>query len=190
MSVTSSLSIRFVLRALAAACALSAAACGDDHGHDDCDEEDDGHAHGGPGGCGLQENCTDTVDLVEGLRVTSEDGEFTVEVIAHRPLAIENNELTIAIEDADGEEVADAELEVDVFSVDCLHGGPVAPATVRAGDDDRYLLEPVHAHGGPWDTVIAIEAGGVRDTARLHFCVPGEEHGDGGAPPAQAPHCH
>jgi hypothetical protein len=184
-------SIRFA-RALSIACALSLAGC--DDSNDDCDEEgDEGHTHG-PGGCGLQENCTDTVDLAEGLRAEGEDGVFTVEVVSHDPLAIEDNEIIVAIENADGDPVTDAEVEADVFSVDCMHGGPNPPEQVAANADGNYKLTPTHLHGGPWDTVIKIEAGGESDEARLHFCVPGEDHGDGGTAAAHddhdEPHCH
>jgi hypothetical protein len=180
--------VRWTAQATVIAGALAALGCGDDDTGDEdmCVEESD-HTHG-PGGCGLQENCTDTVDLEEGLRVESEDGAFTVEVLSHEPLSVEDNDIVIAIENADGDRIDDAELDVDVFSVDCMHGGPNAPDAVSAESDGSYVLSPVHAHGGPWDTVIEISAGGETDTARLHFCVPGEEHGDAGA--AEAEHCH
>jgi hypothetical protein len=181
---------RWTARAALIACALLVFGC-DDEGHDhaSCDEEgEQGHDHDS---CGLQSNCTDTVDLEEGLRVESEDGAFTVEVIAHEPLAVSGNEITISIENADGDPVTDAELDVDVFSVDCMHGGPNAADAVSANADGQYDLAPVHAHGGPWDLVIQIDAGDDTDTARLHFCVPGEEHADGGADDDHdEAHCH
>jgi hypothetical protein len=179
-------------RALAIACALSLAGCPDSD--DDCDEAgDEGHSHSGPGGCGLQENCTDTVDLAEGLRAEGEDGVFTVEVVSHDPLSIEDNEIIVAIENANGDPVTDAEVSADVFSVDCMHGGPNPPDEVSANADGNYKFTPTHLHGGPWDTVLTIDAGGETDEVRLHFCVPGEEHGDGGMTAAddhEEPHCH
>jgi len=150
------------------ACVLAAGACKDD-------ESDGDHDHG-ENGCGRQENCDDAVELADGLRVASENDEFTVEVVSHTPLSITDNEWTIAIEDADGNQVTDAELAVDVFSVDCMHPGPDPIAEVSANADGDYELTPVHAHGGPWETVIEIEAGGAEDTARIHLCVPGEDH--------------
>jgi hypothetical protein len=50
---------------------------------------------------------------------------------------------------------------------------------VTANADGNYELSPVHLHGGPWDTVIEIEASGSSDTARIHLCVPGGEHDAG-----------
>jgi YtkA-like protein len=140
-----------------AACALAALACKDDEG-DDHDHGD--HDHGADG-CGNQANCDDTVELADGLRVPSENDEFTVEIVSHTPLSVADNEWTIAIEDADGNAVTDAELSVDVFSVDCMHPGPDPVAHVSANADGEYELAPVHLHGGPWDTVIEIEAGGA-----------------------------
>jgi hypothetical protein len=177
--------------ALSIACALSLAGCEDSH--DDCDEQgDEGHLHNVPGGCGLQENCTDTVDLAVGLRAEGEDSVFTVEVVSFDPLSVEDNEIIVAIETADGDPVTDAQVEGNVFSVDCMHFGPNPPEQVAANADGNYKLTLTHAHGGPWDTVIAIERGGESDEARLHLCVPGEEHGDGGMAEEDepAPHCH
>lgn len=194
MSSRTLVNARWTVRVALIACALLAFGC-DDEGDDDpaCDEEgDEGHSHSTNGGCGLQENCTDTVELEEGLRAESEDGAFTVEVTSHRPLAVSGNEIAIAIENADGDPVTDADLDVDVFSVDCMHGGPMESDAVSANADGEYDLAPVHAHGGPWDLVIAITAGDETDSARLHFCVPGDEHPDGGAADDhdEEPHCH
>lgn len=178
---------RWTARAALIACALLTFGCKEDDPA--CDEAGEaGHSHDT---CGLQANCTDTVDLADGLRVESEGSAFTVEVISHVPLAPTGNEIAIAIENADGEPVADADLDVDVFSVDCMHGGPNPPDAVSANADGQYDLAPVHAHGGPWDLVIQIDAGGETDTARLHFCVPGDEHADAGVDDHDVvPHCH
>jgi hypothetical protein len=163
---------RWTARAALIAGALLTFGC---DGDDACEEED--HSHDT---CGLQANCTDTVELEEGLSVESEDGKFTVAVLSREPLSVEENLIAVAIENADGDRVTDAELEVSVFSVDCMHPGPTPPDAISAEADGSYELTPVHAHGGPWDTVIEIAAGGETDTARLHFCVPGDEHSDAG----------
>lgn len=173
------LAIRYcVTRGLAlGAGALLLAACGDDHHHGDDGHGGDGHAHGSDGGCGDVANCMDTLDLEQGLRVESEDGIFTVEVLSNTPLSVMDNAWTIAIEGDDGDPVTDAELSVDVFSDDCMHGGPMPALDVSATADGEYELAPVHAHGGPWTTVIEIDAGGETDTARIPLCVPGAAHG-------------
>jgi hypothetical protein len=187
MSSSALVDSRWTARAALIACALVAFGCGDDDAEDACGEEEEGHSHAT---CGLQENCTDAVELEEGLRVESEDDKFTVEVLSHEPLSQTENRIVVAIENAAGDRVTDAELDVDVFSVDCMHPGPNPSEAVSAEADGSYELAPVHAHGGPWDTVLEIAAGGETDTARLHFCVPGDEHGDGGAHHDDDDHCH
>lgn len=157
------------------ACVLSLLACGDDHASHDHDHGS--HMHGGDAGCGDVDNCMDTLELADGLRVESESGTFTVEVLSHAPLSVEDNDWTIAIEDESGDPVTDAELLVDVFSEDCMHGGPMPPQEVSATAEGEYELAPVHVHGGPWTTVIEIDAGGETDTVRIPLCVQGAAHG-------------
>jgi hypothetical protein len=165
---------------------LALVACGDDDGgHDAHGAEHDGHMHGPDTTCGRQANCMGTETLAEGLSADGEDGIFSVSVVSHNDLSTLDNEWVIEVTDADGQPVDDAEVTVSTFSVDCGHPGPSAPAMVTANADGNYEVEPDNAHGGPWDTIFEIEAGGEADSVTLHLCVPGDEHEmgvvDGGA---------
>lgn len=135
--------------------------------------------------CGLAANCKDAVDL-DGLKVAGKDGAFSVEVVSHKPLTVADNEFVLRIVDADGNAVTDATLTVDVWSVDCMHGGPNPPETVHAEGDGTYVAHPVHVHGGPWDTIIDVDAGAdtdagaAHDRVTFHLCVTGDDHAHSG----------
>lgn len=156
----------------ALASSLLALGCGDDHLHSEADGGDS-HSHDS---CGLVENCKDTVELTEGLTVTSKQGSFVVKVLEHEPLSIEDNSFVLGIEDDSGAEVKDADVTQDVFSVDCMHGGPLPPQHIGANADGHYEVHPFHEHEGPWNTTLKITKGGVTDTATLSLCVPEGHH--------------
>jgi hypothetical protein len=169
------LRIRGSLALSLAGLVLVAVACGDDgHSHD---HPGDDHVHG-EGGCGEVANCAEagTVELEAGLRVESRNGRFTVEVVAVEELSVLGSAYTVTIEDEDGNPVEDAQLSVDVFSIDCMHRGPDDAASVSADSQGRYALRPVHAHGGPWRTDVSIEAAGTSDEVRIPLCVMGDPH--------------
>ena len=150
----------------------------EDDAHDDSDGQVDEHAHAdaGNGGCGDVANCEGTVDLEEGLAIEGKDGKFTLTVDSHNTLAPEDNEWGVTLTDATGDAVGNATLTVDVWSVDCMHGGPLPPEDVETGADGTAVLQPVTAHGGPWDVIVKVKAGSVTDTITVHLCISGAGH--------------
>lgn len=165
------------VRMLLVLAVLGTSGC-DDHGHDDSDAHVDEHTHadGGNGGCGDVHNCMGTVDLEEGLAIEGKDGEFTLTVDSHSTLAPEDNEWGVALTDSAGNAVGNATLTVDVWSVDCMHGGPLPPDVLTTDADGRATLHPFAAHGGPWDVLVKVKAGSASDTITVHLCIPGAEH--------------
>lgn len=165
------------LTSLATMITLAAAGCGDDaivesHEHDAGDHDaqvDETHSHET---CGLIEHCTDTVDLTDGLEAKSKNGSFLVRVVSHAELGVSDNEITVEVEDDAGALVKGAKVTQDVFSVDCMHGGPLPAKELTTNADGQCELAPVHEHQGPWDTTLAIDAAGVKDSVVFHFCVP------------------
>jgi hypothetical protein len=154
------------------------AGCGDDampeqdHDHDhehDHDALDGGHSHDT---CGLLENCQDTVELKVGLQVASDDGSFTLRVVSHEQLGVHDNAIVVELSDQAGAPLKAAKITQDVFSVDCMHGGPRPPSELTTDGAGRVELMPYHLHGGPWDTTLEIEADGVTERVTLHLCVP------------------
>lgn len=153
---------------------LAALGCGDDAA---TPADGDADQHTGEGACGNVDNCIDTVDLEEGLAVEGEEGNFTLTVNAHSALAPEDNVWGVTLTGASGDPVANAKLTVDVWSVDCMHGGPLEAVFFAAGADGTATLNPVAVHGGPWDVIVKVESGSVSDTITIHLCIPGEGHG-------------
>ena len=121
-------------------------------------------------------NCEDTVDLEEGLAIEGKGGKFTLTVDTHTTLAPEDNEWGVTLTDAAGDPVGDAALTVSTWSVDCMHGGPVAPEKVATSADGSTTVHPVAAHGGPWDVIVEVDAGDDTDTITLHLCIAGAGH--------------
>lgn len=150
----------------------------EDNGHDDVDAHVDEHAHadGGNGGCGDVANCEGTVDLEEGLAIEGKHGKFTLTVDSHNTLAPEDNQWGVTLTDSAGDAVGNATLTVDVWSVDCLHGGPLPPEDIETDADGKALLQPVTAHGGPWDVIVKVKSGSVSDTITVHLCISGDGH--------------
>jgi hypothetical protein len=165
---------------LAIGTVTAAAGCGDDHGHGAAGgggTGDDHHA--GDNACGKVENCMDTVDLEEGLSVDGENGLFTLTIDGHNTLAPKDNEWMVTLSDAAGDPAANVTLTVDVWSVDCMHGGPLPPEKLTTDADGKATLTPVTAHGGPWDVNVEAKSGATTDTIQVHLCIPGEDHSEG-----------
>lgn len=150
----------------------------DDHAHDDSDAHanEHGHADGGNGGCGDVANCEGTIDLEEGLTIEGKNGKFTLTVDSHNTLAPRDNEWAVALTDSAGDPAGNVKLTVDVWSVDCMHGGPLPPEDVETGADGKAVLQPVTAHGGPWDVIVNVKSGSVTDTITVHLCISGASH--------------
>jgi hypothetical protein len=163
--------MRQALSIVALSAVLGAGGCSDDHAHE--------HPS-----CGVQANCTgDEVTPGPGaLAIASDGGSFRA--VFHEAsdfrVAAEGTAVTadwaLMLQDADESPVTDATLTVSTWSVDCLHGGPTADATVTANAEGRYEVQSVYAHGGPWETRILVEAGDVTDMIHVPVCSPGEEH--------------
>ncbi len=150
----------------------------DDHtGHGDHADHAGGDGGGDGGvGCGLQENCIDTVELAEGLEAEGEDGVFSVRLLEHNTLAPMGNEWLVEILDADGNRVQDATVIEDVLSVDCGHGGPDPAQDLSPNEDGTYDVMPTTVHAGPWDVYFTIMDGDDMDEVYFHLCIPGEGH--------------
>lgn len=161
------------------ALALGALGCGDGDsgGHE---AEHNTNHHEGPGACGKVANCMDTVTLAEGLATEGEEGKFTLTVDAHTPLTTDN-EWMVSLTDADGGAVADAKLNADVYSVDCMHGGPNPAEDVTTDAGGKATIHPVSIHGGPWDVIVKVESGSDTDTVTVHLCIPEPTDEDAGA---------
>lgn len=134
---------------------------GEDHMHTDPDAdagmmEEADHDHTT---CGLQENCTDVLELAEGLTVDGHDGNYTVVIKTHTSLGAMGNHWMADILDADGEKVTDVKLVLTTWSVDCMHYGPNPPELVEADENGMYMLMPVTAHGGPWEVRLLVTDG-------------------------------
>lgn len=129
--------------------------------------------------CGLVKNCMGTVDLAKGLSVQSDNKKFTVEVVSASQLMVDGTDFVVKVSDASGTAVKDATIMEDVFSADCMHGGEDPAQKVSANADGNYEIKPNYLHMGPWDSILDITAGSVKDSATLHFCVPdpGEDAG-------------
>jgi hypothetical protein len=173
---------------------LMLALCVSTYGCGDSDDDDDDAASGEGAGdgdgdhgdgdgdapmCGLQDNCTDTVDFEHGLTV---DGDhFSVEIVSGDAPDSTMYSWMVNITDADGNEVDDATVTVSTYSVDCGHGGPADDVEVMANDDGMYHVASHTAHGGPWDTVLEIEAGDDTEVIAIRLCVDAPGHGEDGA---------
>jgi hypothetical protein len=128
--------------------------------------------------CGLIENCVDTLELQEGLEVEGNDGNFSLHVHMHTDLAPSGNEWMIMIENADGDPVANADITADVYSVDCMHGGPNPPEELTTNDMGMVTIMPETLHGGPWDVIVTVDDGTDTDTIVVPLCIEGGSHGE------------
>jgi len=167
--------IRCVLGLGAVSLVLTLAGCSDDHDHDD------GHP-----ACGDTANCVDTVDLADGVEGTSADGVFMATITSQNGLNVDENEWMVRLTDADGDAVEGATVMVQTLSVDCGHPGPCRPTEAMEHMAGMYMIMPVHAHGGPWDTELTVHKDGESDTIVWHFCVDAPGHADE-LPPVMCP---
>lgn len=150
----------------------------DDDDSDDAAETDEAVEHD-HATCGLQENCSDdAAELEPGLKVEGE--HFTVELTEAEWVDVSTDDVhwMAKITDSDGDAVDDATLFVDVFSIDCMHGGHKAGEEVTADDNGMYMLMPPFVHGGPWDLELTVTRGEVKEELKVEFCVPKGEGDD------------
>ena len=142
-----------------------------------CKDDDDEHDHDVPehdhATCGLQENCAaDALTLEPGLKFEGE--HFTVELTEAEWVDVKKDQVhwMASVTDAEGEAVTDATVNVNAYSIDCMHDGFEPAKDVTADDDGMYMLMPAFLHGGPWNVELTITQGDVSEELRPEFCVP------------------
>ena len=172
---------------LGAALASSVAmyGCGDTSNDGDAGEHDGEHVadhmmdhEHGTGGCGDTANCKDTLDLEAAslpLTIEGEDGNFNVMLhMFSSPLKPSPNDWMVMLMNEDGP-VADGELSVSTWSVDCMHPG-ASEEMVTTDDQGMATVHPETLHGGPWEVIFEVSANGKTDTITFNLCIDAPGH--------------
>lgn len=141
--------------------ALLASAC---HDHDDHEHEE------------TQFICDGSEDsLAAGTSKVGDAGTLNLTIVEAIPPVhyVQNNELIVTVQGADGGYLSDAEFSSIVpFTAKHDHGTPIVAQwepTANAGEYRIYDINYVHR--GPWRIDIELSAGGATDTLQWIFCI-------------------
>ncbi len=170
--------------------ACVAAGCGDDTDMDHAGHHDGGHAgHGDTGDAGghheMKTPCPPSIpDFVAtpsgGLEVTGNNDRISAKLIDadSNPPYKGDNEWDVLFSDADGEPLADIEIEkAETYMTVHRHPGEKTPRPSKLDEPGVVRFETLNLFmGGPWEVRfnVASEVAGGSDYLVFHVCVPDE----------------
>jgi hypothetical protein len=136
--------------------------------HDDgcCSSHDDD---------GAEFRCLGTEDpFTPGFSRAGNDGNLSIVLLEATPSPhfVQNNDLRIRVEDADGDPVEGVTfVDIEPFTAAHDHGTPIDPEAVELGGGEYEITMINYVHRGPWYLTFEMDTGTVTDTVRFTFCI-------------------
>jgi len=149
----------------------------EDGGHEHHDHHEMGDEHSGHGDESMDETPMDTDTYVANLEKTSVNGHFVITLVESTPVLkdIGNYDWHIAIADANGEPVGNAEVTAEPIMPAHDHGTQPPFTSGEALDDNTYLLSQMYLFmPGVWEVIIRITSeDGLEDEVSYLFDLDG-----------------